>query len=143
MNVRHTIRVSAVVAGLSLFATSCASTVIHMDPGTCFDGGSANLQEVTAVDPVDCAQPHDNETVGSFDLPDGEFPGSGTVSNHARDGCIERFEPYVGSAYDESIYILGWLGPTNDSWAIGDREVICYVFGPAGPITGSVRGRTA
>jgi len=123
--------------------TGCASGVLTLDVGTCFDDPES-FDEVTDVPVVDCADPHDNEVIGNFDLPDGGYPGDDVVADRAQTGCLGRFEPYVGVDYASSIYDLGWFTPTADSWDAGDREVICFVYAvDFSRIEGSVRGSAA
>jgi hypothetical protein len=112
--------------------------------GDCFDeqfGGA----EVTEVPFVPCAQPHRNEVYAILDAPGGPtapYPGPSVMEMAADDQCRGRaFNDYIGRDY--------YLGPTlrtfafrpsQRTWAAGDREVICVVFDPAGPVTGSLRG---
>ena len=43
--------------------------------------------------------------------------------------CISAFELEVQ-----------YLSPTESSWAMGDREIVCTVLDPAGPVTGTLEG---
>ena len=49
------------------------------------------------------------------------------VSEGAQSGCYEAFEGYMGVSYEESWYGFDGLLPTEQSWATGDREVVCFV----------------
>lgn len=130
----------ALVIGL---LAGCSSGVLTLDVGTCFDDPES-FEEVTDVPIVDCAEPHDNEVIATFDLPDGGYPGDSVVTERARTGCLERFEPYVGVPYASSVYDLGWFTPTSASWDVGDREVICFVYDVDFAKTeGSARGSAA
>ena len=79
-------RIGALAIGglaLAILASGCTS-VLTVDVGQCFNDweGAAGLevQEVTELDIVDCADPHDNEVYTTFNLPDGSFPGSDAIN---------------------------------------------------------------
>jgi hypothetical protein len=125
---------------VALLLASCGGSVLVLDIGTCFDD-PASFAEVTDVPVVACADPHDNEVIALLALSEPAFPGEEVVNARAEEGCIAAFEPYVGIAYAESIYDVGWFVPSADSWAIGDREVICFAFDLTGAETvGSISG---
>ena len=42
--------------------------------------------------------------------------------------CFSAFEPYVGRSYQTSVIDFNWLIPTEESWSLGDREVVCIAF---------------
>jgi hypothetical protein len=90
---------------------------------------------------VDCDEPHDNEVIANEDLTGSDYPGQEQVENRASQICYDQFAPYVGISYEESIYDIGWLFPTADTWAAGDREVICFAYDlEFAKITGSING---
>lgn len=129
-----------ILVAACMVTAACASSVLTLDTGTCFDDPES-FEEVTDVPVVDCSESHDNEVIGSFDLPAGEYPGDPAVASGAEEGCLARFEPYVGTDYPSSAYDLGWFTPTSDSWDAGDREVICFVYDVTlAKIIGSVAG---
>jgi hypothetical protein len=107
-------------------------------------GAAASIQPGTCLDeddlPIDCAAEHDAEVYALVSLPEGPWPGEEAVDAAADEACRSEFEAYVGAAYDDSALYFLYYSPTQDGWATGDREVICLVFDPEGPLTGSVRG---
>jgi hypothetical protein len=136
------IRVALLLCALTVVA-GCGGSVLTLEVGTCFDDPDS-FAEVADVPVVDCADPHDNEVIGLLDLPDGGYPGDGAVTEAAQSGCLDLFEPYVGVRYADSVYELGWLTPSEESWSVGDREVICFAYDATlAKITGSVRGIAA
>ena len=54
----------------------------------------------------------------------------------------EEFEQFVGEAYLDSRFDFSYYYPTEASWSRGDREVLCVIYDPAGPVTGSLEGVT-
>jgi len=98
--------------------------------------------EVMSVPLVPCAEPHDGEVYDSFELPDGEYPGEEAVSAAAETGCIDRFQDFVGTPYEDSVLEVFFYNPTRRSWALADdREVLCVILSDA--TTGSARDTAA
>ena len=125
---------------VALVLASCGGSILTLDVGTCFDD-PPSFADVTDVPVVSCDEPHDNEVIGLLELGGSTYPGNEVVGARAEEGCIDAFEPYVGIAYAESIYDVGWFAPTADSWSIGDREVLCFAFDLTGSKTeGSIMG---
>jgi hypothetical protein len=111
--------------------------------GTCFDDPPGDVEVVTPDDMalVACDSPHDNEVFGSFDIGGDEFPGDASVQTQADQLCYPEFEAYVGESYDASAYDFSWYFPTEDSWAIGGTNIICFAYNTdLSNITGSVEG---
>ncbi len=70
-----------------------------------------------------------------------DYPGQDQVENRATQICYDNFSDYVGITYEQSIYDIGWLFPTAETWAVGDREVICFAYAVNfDKITGSING---
>ncbi len=99
--------------------------------------------EVNTVQAVICDEPHDTEVYALFDLPGDDsapYPGDDSVDIDAENGCVARFEEYVGSAYETSALFVSTISPREATWATGDREVVCLVYNPEEQLTGSVQG---
>ncbi|HJP16412.1 MAG TPA: septum formation family protein [Acidimicrobiales bacterium] len=111
-----------------LFAFGCSqNNVFSLKVGQCF-ADSVFGEEVTNVDIVDCDEPHLNEIYAVTELPDGDFPLV-FIQEDSVELCYQAFEPFVGQAYEYSIYEIGFLHPTKETWdELDDREVVCYLF---------------
>ena len=122
-----------------LFASGCSqNNVFALKVGQCFDG-SVIGEEVSNVDLVDCDEPHLNEIYAVAELPDGDFPLV-FIAEDSAELCFNAFEPFVGQAYEYSIYEVGFLHPTKETWdKVDDREVVCYLY----DITGQMKTGTA
>jgi hypothetical protein len=103
------------------------TSVFDLEEGDCWDDPDSSASQVNEVEVLDCEQPHDNEIYYVFDLPDGDFDQD-TVDSGSQDGCLSKFEDFVGISYDESKLGIFPIYPTEESWAEGDREVICSVY---------------
>lgn len=122
--------------------TNDAADVFSITVGDCTnDGSDATSGTVSTVAAVPCADPHDNEVYYAEDLPDPEFPGADAVIDAADTICYDAFAGFVGLDYESSRYGYYALYPTEQSWATGDREVLCLVYDySGGQLTGSAAG---
>jgi len=114
----------------------------QMRVGDCFDDGSTfGDDSVNSVPGVPCTDPHDNEVYAVFDVAADSFPGD-AMAEMAHDGCVERFEAFVGKDYESSALEIATLYPTRESWhGQNDREVICAVYDiELSKLTGTVKG---
>jgi hypothetical protein len=114
----------------------------QMRVGDCFDDGSTfDDNEVNSVPGVPCSDPHDNEVYAVYDVTAQSFPGD-AISDMAHEGCLQRFESFVGKDYDSSSLDIATLYPSRESWAgQDDREVVCAVYNvDLSKLTGSVKG---
>ena len=130
---------------LSLAISACGSSnVFELEVGTCFDdeGTTDASGQVASVPTVDCADPHDNEIYALFDLGGDTFPGDDATVELAYQGCYDRFEEFVGQAYETSVLEFGPFYPTGDGWNdLDDREVICFLYDiDLKKLTGSMAG---
>ncbi|MDO7881433.1 septum formation family protein [Salinibacterium soli] len=142
---------AVVLSGCSLLG-NVTNTPIDVDPsdgtdtdvftikvGDCLNDGTAT-GEVSTVPTIDCAEPHDSEAYASIMIPDGDYPGEDAVLDQANTDCEAEFAGYVGIAYEESTLGYAYYYPTEESWASGDREILCLVYDPAGQVEGSLAG---
>jgi hypothetical protein len=129
---------------LALALGACAGNVFNLEVGDCFDDGDlevGSVSEVGDVPLVDCSQPHDNEVFAMGNIEGNAFPGDEVVAGRADEICLAEFEGFVGLDYATSALDFGWLVPTADSWAGGDRVVTCFVYRvDLGKVTGTLEG---
>lgn len=135
------LRLLLFLVALAVVTVGCNTSVFELDVGHCFNDPES-FDEVADVETVSCSEAHDNEVFAIEEVAGGSnWPGQDLVSEAADNACVTAFESYVGVDYFSSVYELGWLSPTETSWADGDREVICFLYDPAlDPIVGSARG---
>ena len=101
--------------------------VFTLGVGDCFDDPDA-FGDVAELTFVSCDEPHDNEAYHVFDLADGEFPGDDAIDDLVFEECIDAFERYVTAEYVDSRLDVSYFAPTQESWAAGDREIICILY---------------
>jgi len=106
--------------------------------GDCFDLPNSSNDLIDTVDAKPCADLHVYEVFFTGDMPDGAFPGTDAQSAFAETNCKPAFETYVGVAYDDSAWSAFYIGPSEDTWGVGDRTVICQLHNAdETPVTGS------
>ncbi len=113
--------------------------------GDCFDNTRALASdeggEVSSLPGVPCSEPHDNEVFAVFAVEFAAFPGDQQMGELAFEACLDRFESFVGLAYDASTLDIAALYPSTDSWRLqDDREVVCAVYDMnGGKLTGTAK----
>lgn len=114
-------------------------SVFRFRVGDCFNDPSGDASMVTEVEGVPCSTSHDNEVFHTFELPDGPFPDTDTLDGYVFDECLPAFESYVGVSYDVSELFLFPITPTEESWDVDDREVVCALYADGAQLVGSMR----
>ena len=107
-----------------------ATSVFELEVGDCF---SADSDEIESVLVVDCQQSHAYEAFFIFDHqagPDEEYPGDQEILEFADSECRPPFEEFVGTDYRTSIWYITAVTPSAETWAAGDREIICTLDQP-------------
>jgi hypothetical protein len=100
--------------------------------GDCFNVPGGDLErEVVNVDIVPCYQRHDAEVTGIYRLEKSDpAPGGPAGEAFAQNRCVDLNDAYVPDSWAfpadaETYYFI----PTEESWALGDREVTCTLTG--------------
>ena len=112
-----------------IIATGTIS-VWDLTVGDCGDWPEDSEAYLTiTVHPCDIA--HDFEVYYLGEMPDGPnavWPGETTVLDYADQACASSFEDFVGISSEASPDLtFSYLYPSEDTWATGDREVLCTV----------------
>jgi hypothetical protein len=109
--------------------------------GDCLESMDWGGGELSTVPVIPCAEAHESEVYAATDLPEGDFPGTAEIESQADEYCYGEFTGFVGVAWDESAFEYGYLSPTQESWEqADDREILCVIWDPSGPTTGSLAG---
>ncbi|MEZ5228855.1 MAG: septum formation family protein [Acidimicrobiales bacterium] len=142
---------AAVIGGVAIFGgvTAMGDDTVRDDSGAIVEAGGVGVfaikygdclvapleGEVQSVEGVPCDQPHDSQAYDTFDLTGFDaFPGD-ALDEPAYNGCLDRFESFVGIPFEESILWVTFMSPTADGWAQGDREIQCLIIPESGTIT--------
>jgi len=109
--------------------------------GACFDEPGGAGDSVATVDVVPCRQPHDAEVYAIVPVNSRRMPTEQALEELGDRACSARFRPYVGVPLRDSSLDFTFYTPTRESWAAGDRTIICALGDPdGGPVAGSMRG---
>ena len=118
-----------------------ATSVFELNAGDCFENEQEGIIE--EVIRLDCAGSHEYELYAAIDHSagtDDAYPGDADMTAFAESECIERFDGFVGASYETSELFIYYLQPTADTWAQGDREVLCALYLPDSDLEGSMEG---
>lgn len=97
-------------------------------------GACLNLADVLStggvsdIPTVDCTEEHDAQVFAVVELPDGDFPGDDAIATSISDECEAAFEGFIGTPPTDSALSFDGLGPSEATWSVGDREIICLAF---------------
>ncbi|KRF32633.1 septum formation family protein [Yonghaparkia sp. Soil809] len=119
-----------------------STDVFTIQVGDCLNDAEAT-EQVETVPTTPCDEPHDSEVYASVIMSEDDYPGEDAILERADSECLTGFESFVGASYDESPYDFSYYFPTEGSWAQGDREILCVIYDPAGPVTGSLEGSSS
>jgi len=98
----------------------CFNNTVTMDP---------QAGELVDVPRENCTLAHDNEVIATVDLDGEKFPGEEKLLLKGYEVCLPEFEKFIGVTFDEAgTLAYDFFTPTEASWELGDREVLCYVF---------------
>jgi hypothetical protein len=112
------------------------AAVFKLRPGQCVNSGSDALSFTL----MSCSKPHDAEVFATFALTGSAWPGDATVQQEAGNGCASRLGSYLNPQLANAGLAQEYVYPNESAWKAGERDVVCEVSSPTGPLTGSVRG---
>lgn len=146
------VAVATLVAGLAF--TGCSSDAPRNSAGQVTAAASVDAFQVTLGDctgpmkegnilslqVLPCDQAHYFEAYARTELPDGDYPGEQVAQDKADTFCTAEFKTFVGVAAKDSSMGTFYMYPVKESWATGDREVLCFAGLDKGGIKGSLKG---
>jgi hypothetical protein len=105
-----------------------------MQPGYCFDDSSLpddTTDADTAIDLVNCGDPHDNESFLRHEYAAGagaSYPGEDALATELDTACYDSFAGYVGVDYLDSALMYFYFYPLAEAWQSGDRYGLCMLY---------------
>ncbi|WP_242890367.1 DUF4190 domain-containing protein [Actinomadura litoris] len=97
--------------------------------GDCFDKPKKGGETLRLID---CAKRHDAQLMDRFSLPRGRYPGTRAAERKARQGCMRRVLDRFRE-HRPRVPVDTWFGyPSPETWAAGNRVVVCYVTAAKG-----------
>ncbi|WP_175411888.1 DUF4190 domain-containing protein [Streptomyces sp. TRM64462] len=120
-----------------------SSSAFSLRTGDCFNqpGGTVEEQEVELVKSVKCAEPHDAEVTGAFQLKGDTYPPVKEIEKQAEARCSTIGEAYAMDTWAvPQNAVTFYYHPTEESWrTLRDRTVTCAFAADKGKLTGSLR----
>ena len=102
--------------------------------------GGIKEGDISSLQVVPCDTAHHYEAYAQTELTGKEYPGESEVKKKADKFCTTAFTGFVGLSAKDSRYDMFYLYPVADSWAIGDRQVLCLAGSAKGDIKGTLKG---
>ncbi|MGN6088201.1 MAG: septum formation family protein [Actinomycetes bacterium] len=141
----------ASLSGCSIFQKSSdgseSVSVFDVAKGSCVLPQTEVVEQVNSLKVVPCTAPHTQEVYAQVAYSDAQgatasaFPGPDALRSFAEGACAQRFQSYVGVAYQDSSLFFTYLLPSARSWEQGrDRTVLCLVTTTGQKLTASVKG---
>ncbi|WP_440063478.1 hypothetical protein [Streptosporangium sp. OZ121] len=118
------------------FVTARTSGILHIEAGECFTDPaySGEAAEVVVLY-TPCHERAANQSYGFVHAPDGEWDPA-ALSAFAWRSCRRGFDSHWSGESASGLNFYPIL-PTRETWAGGDRDVMCVVYSPDGPMDGS------
>ena len=117
-----------VVGGL-IFRDRLSSNATDLKVGDCFEEPAA-AETIEDVQHQPCTETHDSEVifVGKHSAAKGAaVPSDDDFRDYVGTNCLPAFATYTGlDLMAQEVLDIGYFVPANESWADGDRTVICY-----------------
>jgi hypothetical protein len=92
-----------------------------LKPGDCVTG--VKVGDVGEIRAVKCGEPGASTVFAVFELKEQPWPSEVTIDALASDGCTDRYKAPSDKPNKEPDVIF--VRPTENSWKIGDRTVLC------------------
>lgn len=122
-------------------------SAFDIQPGQCLLPPKDVHQEISSLQVTSCDKPHTQEAyaVVKYDGADSDagatYPSEAILAKFAEGACGQRYQSYVGIAYQDSSLFFTYLLPSPRSWQEGnDRSIICFVTTTGAELTASVKG---
>ena len=125
--------------------SATVANVFAMKVGDCLtdDNSLGGDATVTHVPIVKCSVSHTSEVIASILLKgaNAAYPGTDSVNATADQRCNAPYEKFTGATLKTTALDYTFYVPTAGGWKQGDRQILCVVYNPAGPVTGSLKGK--
>ncbi|MEU9886698.1 hypothetical protein [Sphaerisporangium sp. NPDC051011] len=126
----------AVVKG-DAFMTAQTTGLLNIEAGECFDDpvySPAAGEKIVLYKP--CPERADNQAYGFVHAADGPWDRAGLAA-FAWKNCAQGFAHYWPGEAGAGLNYYPVM-PTAETWADGDRDVMCVVYSPQGKLTRSL-----
>jgi len=106
-------------------------------------------EEISSIESAACDANHELEVFGlvtALQSVVAPYPGEDALYEDMYNQCLNKFQPYVGASFDESVWYVNAIYPTRESWEeADDRAGTCVLFQldanlETMTLTGSARG---
>jgi len=115
--------VAIVLVAVSDSGDTVKATAIKI--GDCINTPSSDTENVASLPKIPCDQPHEGEVYAMNRVPGDEFPGQTALEDIHQAQCLADLETASPNAAADPNVDVSILYPTQETWDIGDRDVVC------------------
>ncbi|WP_326557098.1 hypothetical protein [Micromonospora sp. NBC_01796] len=116
------------------FISAATTGILNIEGGECFsDPAYSKRSNDVVVIYKECEERADNESYGFVHVADGEW-NRPAVAAYGWAECGKDFQRRWGTPEESGLNFFPIL-PTAETWADGDRDIMCVVYNPDGKIT--------
>ena len=123
---------SAAILSLGLSGCSVLSAITNRTHSTNLKVGQCiqvpDGSTVYDVELRDCSKEHTGEVYYIEKITDATLPDQDEMDQMMEDACFDNFKSYVGKSYSESSLEVTAMYPTEQTWAKGDRDIVCVAL---------------
>jgi len=116
-------------------------SVFDLQAGDCVVPSTETKSELEKVRVVACKDAHTQEVFAVEQYDHGDtYPGDQALAQFADGICLQRYQDYIGVAYQDSKLFSTYLLPSARSWNEGkDHKITCIVTTMGDQLTASVK----
>ncbi len=134
--------VGAIIIAFILLRPLLPGNASTLAVGDCFDVPTGT-ETIEDVQHHPCTEAHGGEVVlsGNYEPSSATYPTDAEFEDFVADKCLPAFETYTGRTYETATDLnIEWFVPTAESWADGNKKVVCYALNADGStLTKSVK----
>lgn len=101
--------------------------LLALQIGDCWDDPTDMELGIAAVETTPCDEAHDNQFAGTTELADGDWAGEDLTWASSQSACEADFATVLDEAANTDLAIFP-VYPSEESWELGDREVMCSIY---------------
>ncbi|WP_147449448.1 septum formation family protein [Actinomadura pelletieri] len=114
-------------------ATSTKTRTGHlpeMEPGTCIERWNSRVDDQRVTD---CTEPHEAQLYAKFTLRGVRYPGDRKLDEVSNARCFGRSLAVLEKRLPKRVELI-YVGPSEESWAAGDRLLYCLAKSTGRPL---------
>ena len=101
------------------------AALFDLSVGDCVEKSPADMEHVLELPKVPCGGAHEGEVYAKVPVDSADLPETSQLQSTFGDRCLPELNRYSPRAAADPDVEVAVLYPTQDTWAQGDRDVVC------------------